>query len=80
MKTNMNLIEVANFFNMVLWSCLVSDHDDILFQSALSDMLGNMLVSLALAENYHFIIRALYLSNIGNYKSNFCLTAISIIN
>lgn len=61
MKTNMNLIEVANFFNMVLWSCLVSDHDDILFQSALSDMLGNMLISLVLAENYHLIIRALYL-------------------
>lgn len=61
MKTNMNLIEVANFFNMVLWSCLVSDHDDILFQSALSDMLGNMLISLVLAENHHLIIRALYL-------------------
>lgn len=79
MKTNMNLIEVADFFNMVLWSCLVSDHDDILFQSALSDMLGNILVSLVLAENYHFIIGALYLiletTNLISLS-----TALSIIN
>lgn len=34
-KINKNSVEVANVFTVVLWSCLVSDHDGILLQTAL---------------------------------------------